>query len=89
MIQLTPLATLPAWKLIGWDDGFIRIKGGRTMYESCDGSGGKNVLLQRLDCTGDWPKSIRRYISADAMIDVMEDVSGRLDDMREDLEETP
>lgn len=76
---MMPLATLPAWKLIGWDDGLIRIQGGRTMYESCDGSGGKNVLLQRLDCSGVWPKAVRRWIPSETMIEVMEDLNNRLE----------
>ena len=73
------LATMPAWKLIGWDDGLIRIKGGRTLYESCDGNGvSRNVLLQRLDCSGEWPRSVRRWVPSGTLIEVLEDVNGRL-----------
>lgn len=68
-----PIRTVPAWQLIGWDNGKIRIHGGRTMYESCDGSAmAENVLLQRLDTTGSWPRAVRRYVPADTLIDVME-----------------
>ncbi len=81
-MTVTPLAIVPAWKLIGWDDGANRIVGGRTLYESCDGNAtNRNVLLQRLDCSGYWPRSVRRYVDAFTMIEVLEDVNGRLSDL--------
>lgn len=73
---MTPLRVVPAWKLIGWDNGNIRIVGGRTLYQSCDGHAeGDNVLLQRLDTSGKWPRAVRRYVPADTMIEVLEEIN--------------
>lgn len=66
-----------AWSLIGWDDGPIRIKGGRTIYEAVmfsDGGRQKMVLLAYLVPTERGIKQVNRYVPIDTVIEVMEPV---------------
>lgn len=70
-----------AWSFIGFDpvddDGreiFLRIKGGRALYEEVhydDGRGGKLVRLGRLDVIGEGLHPVVRYVDPDTIMEVV------------------
>jgi hypothetical protein len=68
--------TLVAHDLIGYDgDDYIRIVGGRALYESVmvpfDGYEGGNVRLARLDTTGGRLRQINRYVDPDTPVELV------------------
>ncbi len=74
MTTYTPI-TMPrlssAWNLIGWDDGRLRIAGGRAAYDAVsydDSRGGKLVRLQRLDATNFGLRVVTRYVDPDTIL---------------------
>jgi hypothetical protein len=48
----------------------VRVKGGRTLYESVDNNGGEKVRLSRLDTT-DGLRAIVRYVDPDTEMEVV------------------
>lgn len=62
-----------AWDLIGWDDGLIRAKGGRAVYEAVmfyDNTPGDKVKLARLKRSGDLRiRQISRYVDPDTELE--------------------
>ncbi len=65
-----------AWDSIGWDDGFFRIKGGRTLYEGVFYEGQhKLVRLDRLnmDSPDGKLRVVHRYVDPDTILEFFED----------------
>lgn len=64
-----------AWDLIGWDNGKIRIKNGRVLYEAViynSQFGGNKVKLARLEVTSDNKiKEVSRWVDPDTLIEVL------------------
>lgn len=50
----------------------VRVKGGRTLYESVGNEGGEKVRLARLDTT-DGLRAVVRYVDADTILEVVRD----------------
>lgn len=69
-----PEHTLTAWDVIGHDgDEYIRIVGGRTLYETAifyDNMPGERVKLARLDTT-DGLHQVNRYVDADTPVELV------------------
>lgn len=69
------VATGKAWAAIGWDDGKIRIKGGRTTYEAIFAAWNKRgegvCRLAKLVPAGDWVRQVVRYVDADTEIEFL------------------
>lgn len=72
--------TLTAWDLIGFprtageDQLWIRVQGGRALYEaaSFDDSGrATRVRLSRLDVTPDGLHQVDRYVDPDTVVEVV------------------
>lgn len=67
-----------AWNLIGWDDGLIRIKGGRTYYEAvmynCENDGSKVKLCKLVAVPGMKFKEVKRYVDPETIIEVLKEV---------------
>ena len=70
-----------AWDLIGWDDGLIRLRGGRALYEAvmynC-ARDGRCVKIARLeaDTQADGRPCVRevsRYVDPTTVVEVMEE----------------
>jgi hypothetical protein len=74
------VATKTAWDLIGWDNGPIRIAGGRTVYEAVlynDHNGGHLVKIARLETVARdngkaCVREVSRYVEPDTLIDILE-----------------
>lgn len=65
---------LTAWDAIGYDgDGYLRIVGGRTLYEAAtfyDNTPGDRVKLSRLDTTSDGLlRQVNRYVDPDTLLE--------------------
>lgn len=73
-----------AWNLIGWDDGLLRIKGGRAVYEAVifyEDTRGDCVKLARLEATSDGIRQVSRYIDPDTELEpVNEEAANALRD---------
>jgi hypothetical protein len=66
-----------AHDLIGYDgDAYVRVVGGRTLYESVmvpqSGYDGGNVRLVRLDVSSAGLRQINRYVSPDTPVELVE-----------------
>ena len=76
------LKTATAWELIGWDDGNIRIKGGKAIYQAvmynCENEG-DCVKLCRLEGRSDGIVEVKRYVKPDTIIEILE---GNLDEFK-------
>ena len=61
-----------AWSLIGWDDGEVRIQGGRAVYDAVsywDDTPGDQVSLQRIDVAADGRlRVVRWYVDPDTLL---------------------
>lgn len=64
-----------AWDLIGWDDGAVRVVGGRVDWEAVDNFGGWQVRLQRLVPSGDRLRVLTRYVDADTKLVPADDMA--------------
>lgn len=74
-----------AWDLIGWDDGAIMIKGGRTFYEAviynCGPREGRLVTLAKVIAVpGGGLRQVSRRVEPETIIQILK---------RTDKEETP
>ena len=72
-----PLYTKTAWELIGWDNGTIRIHGGRAVYQAVlfNANGRQQLVkLARLEPLPDMRvREVARYVHPDTLIDVLEE----------------
>ncbi len=76
------LRSATAWDLIGWEDGLVRIHGGRALYEavmydcSRDGRMVKLARVESVMCDDGVyrVREVRRYVAPDTVIEVMEEV---------------
>lgn len=69
------LFTKTAWEAIGWDDGYFRIKGGRTVYEAVSYScarNPRNVTLSRLVWGNGSARQVNRYVDPDTVLEFLE-----------------
>lgn len=64
-----------AWLWVGFDGtgGMLRVKGGRTLYESAENNGGEQVRLARLDITDGGLRQVNRYVDADTVLEFVPD----------------
>lgn len=63
-----------AWELIGWDDGLVRIVGGRATYEAvmydCERDG-RCVKLAKLKAEQGGIREIKRYVEPDTRLEIV------------------
>lgn len=63
-----------AWELIGWDDGLVRIVGGRATYEAvmydCERDG-RCVKLAKLKAEHGGIREIKRYVAPDTRLEIV------------------
>lgn len=63
-----------AWELIGWDDGLIRIVGGRTTYEAVmynAANDGRKVKLAKLKPEMRGIREVKRYVDPETKIEII------------------
>jgi len=59
-----------AWELIGWDNGRVRIVGGRATYEAVMiRDGGDAVRLARLEVGPEGLRQLNRYVNPDTLLE--------------------
>jgi hypothetical protein len=60
-----------AWELVGWDNGLVKIVGGRTTYEAVmynDPTGGRLVKLAKLVGEERGVREVKRYVEPETKL---------------------
>lgn len=65
-----------AWDLIGWDNGLLRIRGGRAVYEAVTYIDGRRLVrLERIAPTDGKLRVVTRYVDPDTELEAADDMA--------------